>query len=206
MAMIRRVLLPVAGAAVAAGAIAVAAFALVRTLPQPTRGDRVGVKLLEFLHERGGSGSRIVIGGTTIAARCHTLSRRRNLVELSDGSSFVVSGSRIRAWQPPASDLAGAAQLPALVRVAEADLAGSYRLYAAELTSQLERGERVTEHLVTVDGRRVYEIALAHGRPRVTLIVDGRTLQPLAARFESAAIQASSVLSPPKPRRGLATC
>src|SRR5262249_38424111 len=178
MAVIRRVLLPLAGAVAAAGAIAVAAFALVRTLPQPTRGDRVGVEFLQFLHERGGSGSRIAIGGTSLAARCHALSRRRNLVELSDGSSFVVSGSRIRSWHPPTSDLAGAAQQTALLRAAEADLAGSYRLYAAELTSQLERGKRVTEHAVTMHGRRVYEIALAHERPRVTPIVHGPTTSP----------------------------
>jgi hypothetical protein len=206
MALIRRVVLPVAGAAVAAGAIAVAAFALVRTLPQPTRGDRIGVQLLQFLHERGGSGSQIAIGGRSLAARCHALTKRRNLVELSDGSSFVVSGSHIRAWHPPSSALAGAAQQPALVRAAEADLAGSYRLYGAELASQLERGKRVTERVSTVNGRRVYEIALAPDRPRVTLIVDGRTFRPLAARFESAAIQGSAVLAPPKPRRGLGTC
>ncbi len=206
MALIRRLLLPVAGAALAAGAIAVAACALVRTLPQPTPGDRVGVKLLQFLRERGGPGSRIAIGGRSLAARCHALSKHQNLVELSDGSSFVVSGSRIRAWHPPTSDLAGAAQQPGLLRAALVDLAGSYRLYAAELTSQLERGKRVTEHAVTMHGRRVYEIALAHERPRVTLVVDGRTLRPLAARFESAALQASAVLPPPKPRQGLATC
>ena len=206
MALIRRVVLPLAGAAVAAGAIAVAAFALVRTLPQPTRGDRVGVKLLQFLHERGGTGSRIVIGGTSLSARCRALTKRQNLVELSDGSSFVVSGSHIRAWHPPSSALAGAAEQPALVRAAEADLAGSYRLYGAELTNQLERGKRVAEDTVMLRGRVVYEIELASERPRVTLIVDGETLQPLAARFESAAITASAVLGPPKSRRGVATC
>ena len=204
--MIRRVLVPLVGAAFAAGAIAAAAFALVKALPQPTRGDRVGVRLLELLHQRGGRGSRMTIGGISLTSRCRQLPQRRSLVELSDGNTFVVSGSHVRAWHAPATELAGMAQRPALVRAAEADLAGSYQLYASELTSQLERGKRVTERVVTVGGRRVYEIALARERPRVVLVVDSRTLRPLEARFDSAALEASAVLEPPQMERGLATC
>ena len=206
MAVIRRVLLPLFGAAVAAAAIAAAAFALVTALPQPTRGDRVGVRLLHFLQDRGGSGSRITIGDTSLTARCRGLPQRRSLVQLSDGNRFVVSGSRIRTWHVPGSELAGMSQQSALVRAAEADLAGSYQLYAAELTTQLARGKRVTERTVTVGGRRVYEIALAPERPRVLLIVDSETLQPLEARFDSGALKAFAVLSPPQMQRGLATC
>jgi hypothetical protein len=206
MAVIRRVLVPLAGATVAAGAIAAAAFALVTALPQPTRGDRVGVKLLQLLHDRGGRGSRITIGGMSLTARCRQLPQRRSLVKLSDGSTFVVSGSRIRAWHPAASDLAGLSQQPALVRAALVDLAGSYQLYASELISQLERGQRVTERALRVGGRRVYEIALASERPRVALIVDRRTLRPLEARFDSATLEASAVLEPPQMERGGATC
>jgi len=198
--VIRRVLVPLVGAAFAAGAIAAAAFALVKALPQPTRGDRVGVRLLELLHQRGGR------GGISLTSRCRQLPQRRSLVELSDGNTFVVSGSHVRAWHAPATELAGMAQRPALVRAAEADLAGSYQLYASELTSQLERGKRVTERVVTVGGRRVYEIALARERPRVVLVVDSRTLRPLEARFDSAALEASAVLEPPQMERGLATC
>jgi len=52
----------------------------------------------------------------------------------------------------------------------------------------------------------VYEIALARERPRVVLVVDSRTLRPLEARFDSAALEASAVLEPPQMERGLATC
>lgn len=206
MAVIRRVLVPVVGATCAACAIAAAAFAVVTALPQPTSGDRIGVRLLQLLHARGGRGSRITIGRMSLTARCHQLPQRRSLVELSDGNTFVVSGSHIRAWHTPASEFAEMSQQPALVRAAEADLAGSYQLYASELTSQLERGKRVTERAVTVGGRRVYEIALARERPRVVLIVDRRTLQPLEARFDSAVLEATAVLEPPQMEPGLATC
>jgi hypothetical protein len=206
VAVIRRIFVPLIGAVVVAGAIAAAAFALVTALPQPTSGDRIGVRLLQLLHAHGGRGSRITIGGRSLTARCRQLSQRRSLVELSDGNTFVVSGSRIRAWHAPASELAEMSQAPALVRAALADLAGSYQLYASELISQLERGRRVAERVVMVRGRRVYEVALARERPRVVLIVDTRTLRPLEARFDSAALQASAVLEPPQPERGLATC
>ena len=206
MAVTRRIVLPAVGAIVAAAAIAAAAFAVVSALPQPTQSDRIGVSVLRFLQDNRGRGSRMVVGGKLIAARCRRLSRSRSLVSLDDGAAFVLSGAHVRGWRAGDRALAAVSSESPLTRAAKADLAGSYRLYAAELTRQLENGHRVAARAVTLRGRPAYELELAPKSPRVVLVVDRRTLRPLAARFESARLTAKATLLSPRAAGQAAGC
>lgn len=148
----------------------------------------------------------MTLAGDPLAARCRRLSRTQSLVSLSDGDTFVLRRARIRDWQTPPSRRAVALSEPPILRAAKADLAGSYRLYASELMRQLEAGLRVSGRPVTAKGRPAYEIELAPTRPRVALLVDRRTLRPLAARFESRQLSGEAELAPPAPLDGDATC
>jgi hypothetical protein len=204
MAVIRR-LIPLAASIATAAAIAAAAFAMVSAFPQPTRGDRTGVRLLDVLETHRGVGSTIAVAGRSIVARCERLSRRRSLVSFSDGSALVLAGSHIRAAKPArrtaqrsaTRDLANRHVDSPLLRVAQADLAGSYKLYATELRIQLERGSRIIREETTYNGIPAYQVELGSALPRASLIVDRETLQPLAATFESAALDGNAILAPP---------
>jgi len=207
MAVIRRVVLPILGAVAAAAAVAACAYAVVATLPQPTRSDRIGVDVLRFLQTHRGHASRMVVDGTAVAARCRHLAGGRSLVSFDDGRLLVLRGARITGWSGRGGrSLASASPGSALRRAAEADLAGSYKLYATELTGQLERGQRITGHAVLHAGRPAYEIDLAATAPRVVLVVDRDTLRPLAARFESPQVTGTATLSQPRLPGEAGTC
>lgn len=200
----RGVVVPAVAALATGGAVAAAAFGVVSTLPQPTHDDRTGVRVLRVLETRHGGGSRISVGDRSLVAECRRLSARRRLVSLSDGSAFVVAGTRVypsTAPNPAArSELAGStAGEPPLLRAAEADLAGSYALYAAELAVQLEHGAPVLGAKRFVEGRPAYQIWLDDHRPRAALFVDSRTFEPLAAEFDSAQLKGRATLTPPDP-------
>jgi hypothetical protein len=210
MAVIGRLVVPVAAALALASAIAAASFAVVRTLPQPTHGDRTGVRLLDVLENSRGVGSRIAIGGRSLVARCTPLTGRQNLISVSNGSSLVLAGSHIRASKPPekgaTSELASTPEQSPLLRAAIADLSGSYALYATELAIQLARGSRVIRKEIVHNGRPAYEIELGDELPRAALIVDRRTLRPLAALFESARLHGKALLEPPVGALSEAAC
>jgi hypothetical protein len=181
MAVIRRIVVPLLGAAVVAGGIAAAAFAVVSALPQPTLGDRVGVGVLKVLLAHRGAGSRMTIGGTSLVSHCRQLKGGRTLVLLSDGAAFVIHGDHVYAWARHRSRIASLRHAPGLVQAAEADMAGSYGLYAHELAAQLGTGE----HVLVLDGGTVYELVLASGSPRAELLVNRSTLRPTGVRFDS---------------------
>jgi hypothetical protein len=205
MAISRKVLLPPAGAATVAVAVAAAAYGVVATLPQPTHGDRTAVRVLRVLETKRGGGSEIVIGGATVQATCRRTAPHRSFVTLSDGNTFVLSGSHIRAWSSPQRSLASVEEEP-LLHAAEADLAGSYALYVDELTAELEHGEHVLGRVTTFAGRRVYKVHLGSARPRAALFVDRQTLEPLGASFESKTLTGHSTLHPARPGRGQPGC
>jgi hypothetical protein len=205
MALSRKVVLPPVGAATAAVTVAAAAYALVVSLPQPTASDRTGVRVLRFLETKRGAGSEISVGGKTLTARCIRVSRRGNLVSLSDGNRFMLVGSHIRAWRTPDRSLAAVESDP-LLHAAEADLAGSYSLYIDELTAELENGHRVLGGATLFGGRPAYAVHLSADRPRATLFVDRGTLAPLGASFESAGLHGRAVLQPPASAHSEAGC
>ena len=202
--MTRRVVASIFAGALATAAVVATSFGLVSALPQPTRGDRIAVRLLGYLERTVGRGSRISIGGQTLLARCTSLAPRRKLITLSDGTRFVLSGSRIRSWHPAASSLATTPIDSGLARAAVADLAGSYVLYAEELSRPLSNGHDIVADEVS-GSTRTYRIILAR-RPRVELIVDDASLRPLSARFRSATVNARASLLPPAHRRARESC
>ena len=212
--MIHRIVLPLAGAILTAGLIGAAAFWVVSGLPQPTRGDRTGVRLLDVLETKRGEGSVISIAGRSLVARCEQLTARHNLVWLSDGSALVLAGSHVQESMPPtvtargtaSRELASTRAASPLLRAAEADLAGSYAVYATELTIQLERGSRVIRKETFHQGRPAYEVELGRELPRAGLIVDRETLQPLAATFESSSLDGRALLSPPVQLKETTAC
>lgn len=190
--MIRRIVLPSLGAATVAVAVSAAAYGIVSTLPQPTHGDRTAVRLLRLLETTHGADSQMSVAGRTLAAHCVKISPRRNRVTLSDGSSFVLAGSHIHAWREPSRLLAATVTEP-LLRAAEADLAGSYALYAQELTAELGKGNHVLGRATTFAGRATYEMRLSARRPRAALLVDRKTLRPVGAVFESSRLKGRAV-------------
>ena len=200
----RGVAAPIFVAALATAAVVAASFGLVSALPQPTQGDRIAVRVLDYLERTPGRGSRISISGQTLLARCTSLAPRRKLITLSDGTRFVLSGSRIRSWRATTSSLAVAQIDSGLARAAIADLAGSYALYAAELSRPLAHGHDIVADEISGSSRR-YRIILAR-RPYVELIVDGASLRPLSASFRSASVSAHASLLPPAQKRVRGSC
>jgi hypothetical protein len=203
MAVTRRFLIPVFGAAFAAAAIVAASFGLIAALPQPTKGDRVAVGVLRYLEHTRGRGGLISIGGHVLLARCTPLSPRRKRITLSDGARFVLRGSHIEKWSTATSRRATRRPDSGVARAAIADLAGSYALYADELSRPLAHGKAVVE---AMPGRSPkYRVVLAR-RPYVDLVVDGATLRPLSARFRSARVSAQASLLPPARKSGKRLC
>ena len=151
--MTRRIVLPVFFAALASAAIAAASFGLIAALPQPTPDDRLAVRLLRYLEETPGRGSRISINGHVLTARCRPLSRTRKLITLSDGTNFVLRGSHIRVWKPQKLRTLAMRPDTGLARAAIADLAGSNALYAMELARPLAHGDKMVDDVART-GRR----------------------------------------------------
>jgi hypothetical protein len=87
---------------------------------------------------------------------------------------------------------------------AELELAGSHHVYARELGGHLQRGS-VPVEAARYRGRPAYRVVLHERSPRVELIVDGRTLRPLAARYRSSHLVGSSTLVA-APRRSADGC
>jgi hypothetical protein len=173
----------------AAVAVAGIAFGTVSILPPPTRSDRIALRLLEVLQEQRGSGSILTIAGRRLPARCVQIGKARELVTLSDGTALVLHGSHILARRAASSPLADIRLDPGALSSAEADLAGSYALYAAEIVAQLEQGAKLTAH---GDDGGTITIALREERPRVELIVAPKTLRPIAAHYRSRRIDATA--------------
>jgi hypothetical protein len=190
LAVIRRIVIPVLGASVLATAIAAAAFGIVSALPQPTRADRVGINVLRVLQSHRGAGSRMRIGGALLISHCRQLSGGRTLVSVSNGTALVIRGDRVHTWLKHRVSLASLRREPGLLRAAEADMSGSYRLYAHELTAQLESGE----HVRVIDGGALYELVLASGSPRAELLVNRRTFRPVGATFASRRLSGRATL------------
>jgi hypothetical protein len=198
-----RQLLALVGAAIAAAAIAAAAFGIVSVLPKPTRGDSLAVNLLDVLRQRRGSGSVMSIDGARVRARCTRIGRFRERVTLADGTVFVLRNSHVVARTERATPLAAVRVRRHALVAAEADLAGSYALYSAEVLAQLQRGIRISARHAIVDGKRAFSIALREKPPYVNLLVSRPSLQPLAVEFRSAEIDAHArIVSSGKARFG----
>jgi len=188
----------VAGVAtVAVCVVASAAYGLVSTLPAPTHGDRVAVRVLDRLQSTRGRGGVMQIGGLTERVSCERLRGGRHLVDLDDGTRLVLSGTHARRLgeRMRGRVLASVTRLPSLTS-AEADLSGSHALYATQLASQLAHGRTILVGSTVVRGRPAYRLRLTHARPLLELLVARGSLTPLVAVYRSATVSGRTVLGP----------
>jgi hypothetical protein len=172
-----------------------ASFGLVSALPPPTHEKRLAVRVLQVLQERRGAGAVISLDGREILARCRPLPPWRQLVTLSDGTRFALSGTRAtRIPEPGQRQLESTSLADAQLLSAQADLAGSRPLYTKEILGRLQHGRRVVVGTTRYRGVPAYRLRLGRDRPRVELLVSRRTFQPLAARYEGRWVKGSSRL------------
>ena len=197
----------VAGVALAGTcAVAGGAYALVSTLPAPQPDDRLGVRILDRLEHARGTGAVVDLGGRRVRVRCRKLPPYRRLLTYADGTRLALSGTRVRRLPSAGRQLETArARYPDLI-AAQADLAGSYSLYSILLAQRLAHGRPIVAGLTRVRGLRAYRIHLGRDRPEVQLIVDRRTLRPLAATYSSATLSGRSILGAPVGRNRWAAC
>jgi len=196
------------GAAALAGTCAVAgsAYALVSTLPAPQPDDRLGVRILDRLEHSRGTGAVVDLGGRRVHVRCRKLPPYRRLLTYADGTRLALSGTHVHRLPSPGRQLETArSRYPDLI-AAQADLAGSYSLYSILLAQRLAHGRTIVAGLTRVRGLPAYRIHLGQDRPEVQLIVDRRTLRPLAATYRSATLSGRSILGAPVGRNRWAAC
>jgi hypothetical protein len=174
------------------GAVVIGGFSFVTVslLPKPTQGDRLAIRLLDVLRERRGNGSVLTLAGQRLHVRCAPIGRRGQLVTMGDGTSFVLQGSHVVGRREASSPLADMQIGVGALTAAEADLAGSYALYAAEVVAQLEQGAKFDSARFGRPSDHAVAIALREREPRVELVVAEHSLRPLAATFRSWRIQA----------------
>jgi len=200
-ALLRPLLKALAGAAV----VAAAAFGLAAAvLPEPSKADHVSLRLLGVLEQGRGHGATIRIGDERLKATC-TVVGRGNVIELSSGERLLLKGTQVHRLVGPRNastrELASVRERELLA--VKADLAGSYALYAQELLRRLRHVADPPLVTTVFSGVRAYRIVLS-AAPLVELTVTQKTLRPLAARYASAGVVATSVLHPP-PVRALAS-
>src|SRR5207248_5182547 len=158
----------------------------------PTHGDRVAIRLLDVLREPRGSVSLLSIFGRPLPARCVRIGKARELVTLGDGSALVLRGSHILARRDGLSPLADVRWDPGALSSAEADLSGSYALYAAEIVAKLEQGAKLTVRPIHGDDGAALTVLIRETRPRVELLVTTKSLLPIAAHYRSRRIDATA--------------
>lgn len=181
------------GAAVVLGV----SFAVLEVgLAQPTGAARYAVRLLSALVDSRGTGAVLVVDGRRLVARCGVDWSGRTVIRLSDHTRLLVEGTRIysrgSSTDPVDAGRSRAAARPGELLVAEADLAGSHRLLARELTARLDRLD-VPGRLIRYAGRPAYELLLSR-RPEVVLVAYRRRLKPIAIFYRSRTLVASSRL------------
>lgn len=185
--------------------VAASSYALVATLPEPTAGDRLGVRLLHHLEHARAGGAVLHLGRVTIRARCRRVPRGRTLVTLSTGDRLLLAGTRVVERRPRARRGGNGGPEPgAEFWSVAADLSGSHRLYASLLKGRLLRGAPIVVGVTRFRGTPAYRVRLGREPPAVELVVARGTLMPLAARYRSKRIDAWSRLLPrrPGPRQG----
>jgi hypothetical protein len=195
-AAFRTVLALLAGLAFAA-ALAAGAFGLVATLERPSADAVLGTRILRALqHHRGFRSVVSIAPGTALTGTCRSVSQGRSLVTLSNGERLLVVGERVRALD---SSLSGYGLLAA------ADLAGCPKLLGLLLRrrvlhSFMEGQTWSSPRPGRYNGRSVYVIPLKRRRPSVKLLIDQRTLAPLAVVFSSPALRGLSAIRSSLPR------
>jgi hypothetical protein len=179
----------VAGAAVFAAVLVVLQVGLAR----PTAAERIAARAVSILDHTRERGSVIEIGTRRVTSTCTVTRTGAARIQLDDGTVIVAKGTRVletyRLGERRTLALHAAADLPA----AELVLSGSHALYARELVDRLAQ-RAVSPRPVEYRGRPAYALRLRSRPPAVELILDRRTLRPLAAEYRSADLRATSRL------------
>lgn len=121
------------------------------------------------------------------------------MISLSNGMRVLVVGQHVYPSVPATASSQVVARLRSSIGErgsslleAEADLAGSHRLFALELAHRLDNVD-VTARLISYGGLPAYAILLSR-RPSVTLVVYRARLKPIAVFYRSRSLVASSRL------------
>ena len=171
----------------------VAAFGFLQFgLARPSSGDRFAARMVAVLAKTHGKRAEITFGsGEPIAVHCTGRRHAVSAVQTAAGE-IVASGVHIVVVRESAARVVEALKVPDLA-AAELDLAGSHAVYTRELGSTLERKSIIVRQ-GRYAGRAAYVIVLRPARPRVEIVVSAQTLRPLAARYRSADLVATSKL------------
>jgi hypothetical protein len=177
-----------------AGVVFAAALAALQLgLGRPSASDRLGARIVAALDHTRGRGAEITIGGSRLHAECRRTPRAGTRVRIGGSTEIVAVGAHVvaRRWLGSGRTLSSlrAPDLPS----AELELAGSHDVYARELGGRLQRGS-VPVAAERYRGRPAYRVLLHPGNPLVELVVDARSLRPVAARYRSGDLTASSTL------------
>ncbi len=196
---LRTIVLAAAGAALLFGA----AYGLLAVgMRTPSASERMAVRILATLLRTRGVRADLTIDGRALGSTCHAY-LGRDLVEVSDGSRVVIVGVHAFRTLAPAGALVSevsrrralfghrATGSGRLVGV-EAAIAGSHALWARILAVRLEQAD-IHLRPTVFRGRPAYALLLGH-RPRLDLVVDRKTLLPVAAFYRSRSIVAASRL------------
>jgi hypothetical protein len=198
---VKRVLVPIAGASLAAALLVGVCYGVLRvTLPTSSKGQRLAIRTLGNLDRWRSHGAVLQIGGRTLTAHCTSV-RRGAVVSLGDGSRILVRGRRVHALATRVSarerQLAAARPVDPELVSAEALLGGSRSLIVAGLAVRLAVGTEPLAGETRVGRTPAYVFLLGRSeKPRIELLVSQRTLEPLGVRYASARLQGSSRLLP----------
>jgi hypothetical protein len=169
-------------------------------LRSPSAGERVGLRVLAELRRTRGVHAVLDVDGRRLLSTCHSY-LARDVLELSDGSRLVLVGVHAFRTLAPGGPVVEAisdrrelfvVRTAAGLVGAQAAIAGSHAYWARILALRLEQANLGVRSLV-FGSRAAYELRLS-GRPLLELIVDRRTLRPLAAVYRSRAVNATSRL------------
>jgi hypothetical protein len=175
---------PVARGVLTVGAISVLGLGLLRVaLPAPLRDDRLATEIIERLQTTRISSAVLRVNEKIVYTRCRRVRGAVSTIVFAGGQRLFFR--RTHLIMP-----AAARRHPYLTSLlsAEADLAGNRWLYVRELVGRLQAGDRVVEGRGRFGGHTVYRLRLGSDRPRIVLLVDQRSLQPLGVSFKSARI------------------
>lgn len=169
-------------------------------LGRPAASDETAARLVHVLDTTRGSGAVIDFGSSSAVATCTRSGPGAIRVRVA-GTELIAAGPHVLETRSfdrlrelavrPIPDLAAA----------ELNLAGSHALYARQLGGLLQRRSVVLTP-ARFDGRAAYGIVLRASRPRVSIVVDRKTLEPVAAAYRSDDLTATSRLLPGRIARG----
>jgi hypothetical protein len=189
--VIRRLVLPVAIGAALAGVVAAAAFAALQALPRPSASVKFGDRLAESISSIPAVRSVEQVGGRrAMRTVCRRLAGHQYLLTILPRRHFLIEGSALTQletrWhegQPLAVEVALSGCPPLLTSLLE-------RIVLPAFLSEA----KVPVRTVTVGRTHIYAVSLTKS---LELLVDRRTLAPIALRLSLRRLLSTSILTNP---------